>query len=661
MSTTTRGGLGPQGFRGPKGDTGVTGPQGTQGIQGYKGDQGIQGATGIQGYKGDQGIQGPTGYTGIQGIQGATGVKGDQGIQGPTGLQGLNGDQGKGFIVYKSGDDYPNPADFFEHDGEFYLKKGGDLYCYIPGTTGATAGAQVDLQDFKYVGDVTDESVLQGPKGDTGIQGPTGLKGDQGIQGLTGEKGDTGPQGTKGDTGLKGDQGLTGEKGDQGTKGDTGSIVNSIIIDNIPLQDYSFNTLSDGTTFLNVSNSKIINSLGVGFNAIVNVMCLVGTDLYIGGNFTTVNGKSVNRICKFDTSSANTTNTFTALGSGLDQGPQTMCLVGTDLYIGGNFFNANGTSVNRICKFDTSSANTTNTFTALGSGLDQGPQTMCLVGTDLYIGGNFTNANGTSVNRICKYDTSPANTTNIFTALGSGVNGVVSSMCLVGTSDLYIGGFFTTANGTNVNNVCKFNTSPANTTNTFTALGTGFNSAVNTMCLVGKDLYIGGQFTTANGTNVNRICKFDTSPANTTNTFTALGNGINNVLNSMRLVGTDLYIGGTFSIANGTSVLNVCKFDTSSANTTNTFKALSSGVNGIVNSMCLVGTSDLYIGGGFTNSINTIANSGYFILCSGINVTYKNLFIGYIFGNNTFEIIQKKTIGNKEYIFLPGSNKKVMI
>ena len=125
MSVTNRGGLGPQGFRGVQG---ATGPQGPQGIQGYKGEQGIQG---------------------------------------PTGLQGLNGVQGKGFIVYKSGDGYPVSSDFIGHDGEFYLKKGGDLYCYIPGTIGFT-GAQVDLQDFKYVGDVTDESVLQGPVGPTG-------------------------------------------------------------------------------------------------------------------------------------------------------------------------------------------------------------------------------------------------------------------------------------------------------------------------------------------------------------------------------------------------------------------------------------------------------------------------------------------------------------
>jgi len=117
-----RGGLGPQGFRGP---------------QGIKGDTG------------SQGLQGPTGYTGTQGSPGSRGP------------QGIKGDVGKGFKVYKSGEGYPVSADFIGHDGEFYLKKGGDLYCYMPETQpNETSG---DRQDFKYVGDVTDESVLVGP------------------------------------------------------------------------------------------------------------------------------------------------------------------------------------------------------------------------------------------------------------------------------------------------------------------------------------------------------------------------------------------------------------------------------------------------------------------------------------------------------------------
>ena len=115
---------------------------------------------------------------------------------GPTGPQGLKGLQGKEFVVYKSGVNSPSSADFTGHDGEYYLKKGGDLYCYIPGTL--ANGTSGDLQDFKYVGDVTDESVLKGP---TGPNGSPGQKGDTGANGNNGQKGDTGDTGPVGPNG----------------------------------------------------------------------------------------------------------------------------------------------------------------------------------------------------------------------------------------------------------------------------------------------------------------------------------------------------------------------------------------------------------------------------------------------------------------------------
>ena len=118
-------------------------------------------------------------------------------VAGSTGPQGIQGGVGKGFVVYKSGDGPPNSAEFTEHEGEFYLKKGGDLYCYIPGTlANETTG---DLTSFKYVGDVTDEAVLQGP---TGPNGSPGQKGDTGANGNNGQKGDTGLSGPIGTNGY---------------------------------------------------------------------------------------------------------------------------------------------------------------------------------------------------------------------------------------------------------------------------------------------------------------------------------------------------------------------------------------------------------------------------------------------------------------------------
>jgi len=169
-----------------------------------------------------------------------------QGPTGPQGLQGLQGDVGKGFVVHKSGDGYPNSDDFTGQDGKFYLKKGGDLYCYIPGTTGST-GAQRDLPNFKYVGDVTDDSVLQGPQGPTGTSGTPGSKGDAGpagIQGQTGPKGDTGPQGPTGTNGYDSYvYGTTGTTYNLASNTTTNKVVNVVNMTN-----NSFDVINGSTT-----------------------------------------------------------------------------------------------------------------------------------------------------------------------------------------------------------------------------------------------------------------------------------------------------------------------------------------------------------------------------------------------------------------------------
>jgi surface protein len=123
---------------------------------------------------------------------------------GPTGATGPQGLQGKEFVVYKSGVNLPRSSDFTGHDGEFYLKKGGDLYCYIPGTP--ANGTTGDLLNFKYVGDVTNESILVGPQGTDGEEGPTGPTGLKGDQGSPGNNGNNGSIGSQGPTGVNGSQ-----------------------------------------------------------------------------------------------------------------------------------------------------------------------------------------------------------------------------------------------------------------------------------------------------------------------------------------------------------------------------------------------------------------------------------------------------------------------
>src|SRR5262249_37609523 len=80
------------------------------------------------------------------------------------------------------------------------------------------------------------------------------------------------------------------------------------------------------------------------------------------------------------------------------------------------------------------------TWNALGSGMDYFVYALAVSGSDLYAGGFFTTADGVAAASIAKWDGSA------WSALGSGLNGPVSALALSG-SDLYVGGAFTTAGG----------------------------------------------------------------------------------------------------------------------------------------------------------------------------------------------------------------------
>jgi hypothetical protein len=157
-------------------------------------------------------------------LAGSVGATGATGIQGS---QGSQGSQSKGFKVFMSGLTIDNSVTiaFYDsgsgtHVGEFFLMTGGNMYCYIPGTLENVGTG--DYVDFKFSGDVTNESVLKGEQGQTGSQGSqgsTGFTGSQGSQGFQGLTGSQGAQGFQGLTGLKGEQGSTGRTGAQGAQG----------------------------------------------------------------------------------------------------------------------------------------------------------------------------------------------------------------------------------------------------------------------------------------------------------------------------------------------------------------------------------------------------------------------------------------------------------
>jgi hypothetical protein len=318
-----------------------------------------------------------------------------------------------------------------------------------------------------------------------------------------------------------------------------------------------------------------------GYSGGEYVLAWDGTNLYAGGTFTTAGGNNASRIAKWNGSA------WSSLGSGIDYQVLALASDGTNLYAGGWFTTAGGTSANNIAKWNGS------VWSPLGSGMGSGMggteasvAALAWDGTNLYVGGNFTTAGGTSAYNIAKWN----GTT--WSPLGSGMNGTVAALAWDGTN-LYAGGSFTTAGGINANNIAKWNGS------VWSPLGSGISGGgINALTWGGMNLYAGGNFTTAGGNSANYIAKWDG------NTWSPLGSGLNYWVYALAWDGTNVYAGGSFTTAGGNSANYIAMWNGS------VWSPMGSGTNQLVYALAWDGTN-LYAAGGFTTAGGKAAAVAY--------------------------------------------------
>jgi hypothetical protein len=119
--------------------------------------------------------------------------------------------------------------------------------------------------------------------------------------------------------------------------------------------------------------------------------------------------------------------------------------------------------------------------------------------------------------------------------LGGGEYARVYAMASDGADNIYVGGLFTAVDNVVVTSIAKWNGS------SWSALGTGlinniyfgYPPSVHAIAVSGSDVYVGGVFTLAGGVPANNIAKWDGS------TWSALGSGTDDYVHAIAVAGTD--------------------------------------------------------------------------------------------------------------------------
>ena len=189
-----------------------------------------------------------------------------------------------------------------------------------------------------------------------------------------------------------------------------------------------------------------------------------------------------------------TTNTGTGAS-----GTVNAVVIQTDgkILVGGDFTTWNGVTVNRIVRLNPDGTRDTAFTTNTGTGAS-GTVEWIAIQPDgkILVVGDFTTWNGVTVNRIVRLNSDGTRDTAFTTNTGTGANSTVFAIAIQTNGKIILGGQFDAWQGVTVNRIVRLNSDGTRDTAFTTNTGTGANATIFAVTIQtdGKIL-LGGQFT----------------------------------------------------------------------------------------------------------------------------------------------------------------------
>ena len=342
------------------------------------------------------------------------------------------------------------------------------------------------------------------------------------------------------------------------------------------------------------SNGLIDPSFSVadGFNNVVRASAVQSDGkILFGGDFGQFNNQVRNRILRLN-ANGSIDNTFNA-GGGAGASVFAIAIQPDGkVIIGGSFSSYNTTFINYIVRANPNGS-VDNTF-SIGTGPNNSVRDI-LIQPDgkIIIAGLFTSYNGNPANRIARLnsDGSFDNTFNI----GTGANNLVNTIAIEPNNKLVIAGNFTSYNGSSINRIARLNPD-GSLDNTFN-VGTGANAFIIKILLQpdGK-VFALGDFITFNGQSRNRYARLN-NDGSIDESFLITSGANTSVLSAVLQPDGKIVLGGLFALVNGTTANGVVRLNPNGS-IDNSFNQ-TSGANNFVEELAVQNDGKILVGGNF--------------------------------------------------------------
>ena len=365
-------------------------------------------------------------------------------------------------------------------------------------------------------------------------------------------------------------------------------------------------TSADGTLWSGLGSN------GAGNGAIsgdVYAAAFSGGALYVGGDFVNAGGvATADYLARWDGSAWSGLGSNGAGNGALNDVVNAITVSGTNIYVGGFFTNAGGDpTADDVAVWNGSG------WAGLGSNAGNGALTapvnaLAVWGNNIYVGGDFTNAGGVATaDHVALWNGSA------WSGLGSNASGDgafnnnVFALVTVG-STVYAGGVFTNVgNNAPADYAAKWNGIGWEALGSWPGFPTqgALEAPVAALAMVGGNLYVGGSFFHAGGVvGADKVAIWNGS-AWSGLAGNTLGNSSSWEVDALSSIGNNVYVGGLFNDAAGIAQAdNLVRWDGANWSAVGSNSAGTDGALALddqVSAIAMNGNA-LYVGGSFANA-----------------------------------------------------------